>query len=128
MDIWRRRTERPEDWPDWAWEQLEREVSSPTPPPKWAGVPGLFKMANPGHMEWRRARLLGPSERVPTPPWLRQMVIDRDGLVCGICGGDVEADDVHIDHVLPASKGGPTVASNLQVSHSRCNLDKGASV
>lgn len=56
--------------------------------------------------EWHKARL---------------RIIARDGLVCGICGGNVEPDDVHIDHIIPASKGGSDNDDNLQVAHSRCN-------
>ena len=58
--------------------------------------------------------------------WLRRVVIDRDGYVCGLCGGDVEPADVHIDHILPVAHGGSEVVHNLQVTHSRCNLRKGA--
>ncbi|HXI18981.1 MAG TPA: HNH endonuclease signature motif containing protein [Chloroflexota bacterium] len=67
----------------------------------------------------------------PTPEWLREhlrlrpLVIERDGYVCGICGGAVAADDVSIDHIHPRSKGGPTMMGNLRVTHSRCNSRKG---
>jgi hypothetical protein len=57
----------------------------------------------------------------------RATVIERDGLVCHICGTDVEPHDVHIDHVLAIAKGGDSELDNLRVSHSRCNLRKGAS-
>lgn len=58
---------------------------------------------------------------------VREIVIKRDGYVCGICGGAVEPDDVHIDHVRPRARGGDHRLSNLQVAHSRCNIRKGAS-
>lgn len=56
---------------------------------------------------------------------LRASVIARDGYVCGICGGDVEAGDVHLDHIRPVSKGGPTTFDNLRVTHSFCNISRG---
>ena len=67
----------------------------------------------------------------PTPEWLKEhrrlrpLVIARDGLVCGICGGDVLADDVSIDHIYPQSRGGATTMGNLRVTHRRCNARKG---
>jgi hypothetical protein len=51
----------------------------------------------------------------------RKRILARDGLKCGICGGEVAEDDVHIDHILPISKGGKTEDSNLRVTHSGCN-------
>lgn len=62
------------------------------------------------------------------PASVRQLVILRDGLRCGLCGTDVPADDVHIDHVTPWALGGSDAPENLQVAHSRCNLSKGARV
>lgn len=67
----------------------------------------------------------------PTPAWLKEhlrlrpLVIARDGLVCGICGGAVADDEVSIDHIYPRSKGGPTTMANLRVAHRRCNSRKG---
>lgn len=58
-------------------------------------------------------------------PALRAAVIARDGQVCRLCWLHVEVDDIHIDHVVPFSKGGRTVLENLQVAHSSCNLRKG---
>lgn len=45
--------------------------------------------------------------------------------VCAICGKPIEAfSDCHADHIIPFSKGGQTVASNLQLVHAHCNLKK----
>ena len=57
---------------------------------------------------------------------MRQKVIQRDGYICGICGGEVAPEDIHIDHVEPVIKGGDSHFLNLRVTHSRCNLRKGA--
>ncbi len=60
---------------------------------------------------------------------IRQAVIDRDGLVCGICGLAVEhVSGVHIDHIRPATAGGSNSLDNLQVAHALCNQKKGAKV
>lgn len=58
---------------------------------------------------------------------MRATIIERDGLVCGICGGGVEPDDVHVDHIRAIARGGRAMdPRNLQVTHSACNLRKGA--
>ena len=62
-------------------------------------------------------------ERIPVN--LRRMVIERDGLRCVYCGVDLLKNEVHLDHVIPESKGGPTSLNNLQVTCGKCNLEKG---
>lgn len=72
------------------------------------------------------------SERRVTPlrydVGTHKRVIERDGLICQLCGGAVERSDVHIDHIYPYSLGGATALNNLQVAHSLCNIRKGARV
>lgn len=53
------------------------------------------------------------------------MVIERDGLRCVYCDDDLTDQEVHLDHVIPESKGGPTNVDNLQVTCRRCNTSKG---
>lgn len=62
-------------------------------------------------------------ERIPQN--LRRMVIERDGLRCVYCDEDLTNAEVHLDHVIPESQGGPTNYSNLQVTCRKCNLAKG---
>lgn len=71
---------------------------------------------------------LPPTRRPSIPSWMRSEVIARDGLTCQLCYGEVDTNDIHLDHVLPFSMGGATDPSNLQVAHSRCNMSKGARV
>ncbi len=52
---------------------------------------------------------------------LREEVFNRDGHYCKICG---EEHNLHIDHIIPLSKGGKTELSNLQVLCKKCNLQK----
>ena len=78
-------------------------------------------------LEWHLFRGIAPAARRPSiSPRLRGEVIARDGYNCGICGLDVPPDDVHLDHIKPFSRGGPTNLTNLRVTHSRCNIAKGA--
>jgi 5-methylcytosine-specific restriction endonuclease McrA len=52
-------------------------------------------------------------------------VLQRDGMVCHICGGDIPSlADLHFDHVIPLAKGGPHSAENIRPAHALCNLRK----
>lgn len=56
---------------------------------------------------------------------LREMVARRDNYTCQICGKYMsDGVGLHIDHIIPVSKGGKSVASNLQVLCSKCNGSK----
>ena len=59
----------------------------------------------------------------------RQRIIDRDGMLCGICKRAIDClRDLHIDHIIPLSRGGSSQPNNLQPAHRLCNLKKGASI
>ncbi|KAA8494642.1 hypothetical protein FVE85_2883 [Porphyridium purpureum] len=65
------------------------------------------------------------------PVFVRKLSESQNGL-CGICKQFMdearfnEPGYVHIDHIIPHSKGGPTNAENAQLVHAECNLAKGA--
>jgi len=59
------------------------------------------------------------------PRNLRQRIIERDGLHCVYCDEDLSSAEIHMDHVIPESRGGETTYNNLQVTCRRCNLAKG---
>lgn len=87
----------------------------------------LAMLPRRSHLEWHLFRGVAPAARRPAiSPALRAAVIARDGFICGICRGEVEPGDVHLDHIKPHSKGGPTTFGNLRVTHSTCNMRKGA--
>jgi hypothetical protein len=64
-------------------------------------------------------------------PGLRVQLHEAQSGKCGICNQIMDIrrlDDgkyVHIDHILPHSKGGETTIENAQIVHSECNLKKG---
>ena len=62
-------------------------------------------------------------DRIPLN--LRRRVIERDGYRCVYCDDDLTNAEVHLDHVIPESQGGPTSYVNLQVTCRKCNLQKG---
>lgn len=58
---------------------------------------------------------------------LRFLVMKRDNFKCVICGRSPAKDqnvELHVDHIIPYSKGGETVIENLQTLCSDCNLGK----
>lgn len=53
---------------------------------------------------------------------LREKIAQRDNYTCQICGKYMpDGVGLHIDHIIPISKGGKSVPSNLQVLCSKCN-------
>lgn len=65
-------------------------------------------------------------------PKIKEMLYERQGGLCGICSQTMDSDRlhetnyVHIDHIKPHSEGGRTDDENAQLTHSECNLEKGA--
>lgn len=56
---------------------------------------------------------------------LRRKIMERDDYTCQSCGKYMPDEvGLHIDHIVPVSKGGKTVESNLQVLCSKCNGSK----
>lgn len=103
-------------------------------------------------MHWRRlARAEG---REKNPPWDERrrankarretkkrsagrgfdpvVVYERDGWLCGLCGGPVDRSlawpdpmSASLDHVIPLADGGGHTPKNAQCSHLVCNERKG---
>ena len=56
---------------------------------------------------------------------VRMAVIARDGRVCTYCGvRNLRGRRLHLDHVIPVSKGGVNTVGNLVVACSACNSRK----
>ena len=64
-------------------------------------------------------------ERALVSDSLRYDIFQRDGFRCQICGC-TQRDGVtlHVDHIIPVSKGGKSVPSNLRTLCDRCNIGK----
>lgn len=59
---------------------------------------------------------------------MRFRILMRDGFACQSCGASPQTQrgvELHVDHVIPWSKGGETVEENLQTKCQKCNLGKG---
>lgn len=65
------------------------------------------------------------AEREKMTPAIRYQVLTRDGHRCRCCGNSVSTGAIlHIDHIIPVSKGGRTILANLQALCSACNIGK----
>lgn len=60
---------------------------------------------------------------------MRFDVLRRDNYKCRLCGASPAMDSkitLHVDHIIPASKGGENILKNLQTLCSDCNYGKAA--
>lgn len=58
---------------------------------------------------------------------LRFIVMKRDNFKCRLCGASPAKDpsvELHVDHIVPWSRGGESTIDNLQTLCKRCNLGK----
>jgi 5-methylcytosine-specific restriction endonuclease McrA len=55
-------------------------------------------------------------------------VVRRDGQMCQLCGCNVKDDKLHLDHIIPISRGGTSSTENLRVLCADCNLKKSDSL
>jgi 5-methylcytosine-specific restriction endonuclease McrA len=63
--------------------------------------------------------------RVKPTKTQRQAILERDGFKCVRCGS---TDDLTVDHIIPAAKGGTKQPDNLETLCSVCNEFKGDSL
>jgi len=88
-------------------------------------------------IQWRRRRAL--EKNTISESYTEQTILERWGTDCHICGEAVDLEaprwnkfegwerGLHLDHVVPISKGGPDIIENVKPAHGLCNLSKGAS-
>jgi len=69
-----------------------------------------------------RAKRRPPSRYIPRDVMLQ--VVRRDGQRCQKCWRNVPDNELHFDHLIPISKGGPSTVANLRVLCQDCNLEK----
>lgn len=70
------------------------------------------------------AAFLRQQERNRVTPGVRYQVFKRDGWRCRSCGATSESVSLHVDHIVPVSKGGTSDLDNLQTLCADCNLGK----
>src|SRR5215467_9522046 len=82
---------------------------------------------SPTH-EMRLPSVISLKEYIPAarrPAFTRFNVFLRDRFVCQYCGEGLPAHDLTFDHIVPRSRGGRTVWTNVVTACSPCNLRKG---
>lgn len=62
-----------------------------------------------------------PEYKIPIPPRLRKMILERDSYTCQHCGSTT---DLAVDHIVPEVWGGKTIPENLQTLCRSCNCKK----
>ena len=68
---------------------------------------------------------LATAERAMLSDSMRYDILKRDGFRCVLCGMSVKDGAVlHVDHIIPVSKGGKSVPDNLRTLCEKCNLGK----
>ena len=81
--------------------------------------------ANQMNLEQEKRRAQAEYERSLMTASLRYDILKRDKGRCVLCGASAEDGvKLHVDHILPVSKGGKTTPSNLRTLCDRCNLGK----
>lgn len=85
---------------------------------------------NPHHMEAESVipPMPGHTNKLNAKPLYKkqkQRILERDGHRCMQCGSTKK---LHIDHIVPVSKGGTSDDDNLQVLCEKCNTSKGAKI
>lgn len=77
-------------------------------------------------IEKARNRKSANVERKKMTPDLRYRVFNRDGFHCVLCGRSASDGVIlHVDHIIPVSRGGATTLDNLRTLCADCNLGKG---
>jgi 5-methylcytosine-specific restriction endonuclease McrA len=57
--------------------------------------------------------------------FFRSCLYERDNGLCGLCGEPICYSEMHVDHILPKSLGGPNLWDNFQIACPSCNCAKG---
>ncbi len=90
-----------------------------------------WREANPEKAREHRHRTRARAFGVPWEPIDPARVFERDGGVCGVCHRPIARSPRgrgvwSLDHIVPLSRGGGHLYSNVQVAHLRCNDRKDA--
>ena len=82
---------------------------------------------DPEYLERRRARDRRRYRRMGGQGYQRHRgtLVLRQQFACAICGGPLDRELAHVDHIIPVSRGGGNEIENLQAVHATCNRRKG---
>lgn len=100
--------------------QLEVKARAKKSQKAWANTPeGREKMRAACRRHYHRAGGRGYRRAA-------KILLEKNGPICGICGGELDLTDFHVDHIRPVAKSGTDDIENLQLAHPSCNVRKGA--
>lgn len=94
---------------------------------EWASYKSYFDSVQIDYMKivMKRTKKGLKSKRKSLSGKTRINVLERDGYTCQMCGATIDDGvKLHIDHIIPVSKGGTNDMDNLQVLCHKCNLAK----
>ena len=73
----------------------------------------------------RRIARQGDGRELSRNRHVRLEIIHRDKWTCYLCGAKLKYDEIHLDHLVPLSRGGENTKENLAVACAECNIAKG---
>ncbi len=77
-------------------------------------------------LEYQDRRMANDAEHAKVTRAMRYDVLRRDNFHCVRCGrGREDGVKLHVDHIVPVSRGGKTAMSDLQTLCEDCNCGKG---
>lgn len=94
--------------------------------------PEIYAGLGRKHANMRRARKLNNGQE----PYTESAMLELYGTVCHLCESSIDMAaprkvgtpgwelGLHVDHVIPLSKGGPDTLENVRPAHGKCNLQK----
>lgn len=76
--------------------------------------------------EYQDRRMANDAEHAKVTRAMRYDILRRDGFKCVRCGrGREDGVKLHVDHIVPVSRGGKSTMDNLQTLCEDCNCGKG---
>lgn len=87
-------------------------------------VAPLYNRAASNIGQWKKAICAYDGKRLPPAEWhiVKTIVLARDHNTCAYCGSTRK---LHVDHIVPVSRGGSNGFDNLTTSCGPCNQSKG---
>ena len=86
----------------------------------------LLKRVEKRRLEYQDRRMANAAEHAKVTRAIRYDVLRRDNFRCVRCGrGKEDGVKLHVDHIVPVSRGGKSVMDNLQTLCEDCNYGKG---
>lgn len=73
----------------------------------------------------KKIRRKRAQESTRVVPVNRELVAERDGWRCAICGKRVTRKTWSLDHIVPLARGGSHTYENVTLAHLRCNIARG---